>query len=227
MNESPDEVPPPEAVAQEPLFRAPAVSVALLAALGIAYGVQVFLLAPDDVHALALSGRAVQEGRWWTLISSIFLHAGLAHILMNGGVALAFGPAVARHFGPGPRSALAFLLLFLVCGVLGGLGFVALHWGSPDPVVGASGAISGLWGGASRLIGRGRGLWGLWEGPVRGQIIVVVAFNLLIALAGLAGEATGVPVRIAWEAHIAGFAAGLLLIGPFIRLARPSYRQER
>jgi membrane associated rhomboid family serine protease len=227
VNEPQDDLPPPEAPADEPLFRAPAVSVALLAILAIAYGVQVFLLTPDDVFTLALSGRAVQEGRWWTLISSVFLHAGLAHILMNGGVALAFGPAVARHFGPGLRSGVVFLLFFLVCGVLGGLGFVALHWGGLEPVVGASGAISGLWGGASRLIGRWRGLWGIWEGPVRGQIVVVVAFNLLIALAGLAGEATGVAVRIAWEAHVAGFAAGLLLIGPFIHLARPSYREER
>ncbi len=227
MNEPQDEIPPPEAPAVEPLFRAPAVSVALLAALGIAYGVQVFFLTPDDVLALALSGWALQEGRWWTLISSIFLHAGVAHILMNGGVALAFGPAVARHFGPGLRSALVFVLYFLVCGVIGGLGFVALHWGGFEPVVGASGAISGLWGGAARLIGRWKGLWGLWEGPVRGQILVVVALNLLIGLAGLAAVATGVSVNIAWEAHIAGFVAGLLLIGPFIRLARPSYREER
>lgn len=227
MNEPQDDLPPPEARAHEPLFRAPAASVTLLAILAIAYGVQVFLLTPDEVLTLALSGRAVQEGRWWTLISSIFLHAGLAHILMNGGAALAFGPAVARNFGPGPRPAVVFLLFFLVCGVLGGLGFVVLHWGGPEPVVGASGAISGLWGAAARLIGRRRGLWGVWEAPVRGQIIVVVAFNLLIALAGLAGEATGVAVRIAWEAHIAGFAAGLLLIGPFIRLARPSDREER
>lgn len=223
MTERQDDIPPPRDPAAEPLFKAPGVSVALLALLAIAYGVQVFLLTPDEVYAGALSGQALAEGRWSTLVSHIFLHAGPIHILMNGGAALAFGPAVARHFGQGAWAACVFMLFFLVCGAAGGLGYVALHPGGTALVVGASGAISGLWAAAARLIGRSGGLWGLWEGPVRGQIVVVVALNLLIGLTGhLAG---GLP--IAWEAHIAGFAAGLLLIGPFARLARPSDRRER
>lgn len=223
MTEENDDAPAPEALAPEPMFTAPAVSMALLALLAIAYGVQVFLLTPDDAYAGALSGQALAQGRWSTLISHMFLHANLVHLLMNGGVALAFGPAVARHFGPGARAALVFMLFYLACGVAGGLGYVALHPGGTAVVVGASGAICGLWGGAARLIGRWQGLWGLWEGPVRGQIAVVVILNLLIGLTGYA--AGGLP--IAWEAHIAGFAAGFLLIGPFTRLARASYRSER
>ena len=101
--------------------------------------------------------------------------------------------------------------------------FRSLNAGSPTPAIGASGAICGLWGAASRLLGRARGLSGLWQGPVRGQIILVVALNLLI---GLVGVFTG-GLAIAWEAHIAGFAAGLLLVGPFARLARPRDRRER
>jgi membrane associated rhomboid family serine protease len=175
------------------------------------------------VFALALSRPALAEGRWWTLPSHIFLHANLVHLLMNLGAALAFGPAVARHFGPGGRSAGICLLFFLVCGVIGGLGYVGVHPGGVDQVIGASGAISGLWGAAARLLGRWRGLWGVWEGPVRAQILVVVILNALIGLAGLAAGG----LHIAWEAHIAGFIAGLLLIGPFTRLARASYREER
>jgi membrane associated rhomboid family serine protease len=213
----------PQASSREPMFNAPGISLAVIALLGIAYGVQVLLLTPDAVAALALSRPALAEGRWWTLISHVFLHANLVHLLMNAGAALAFGPAVARHFGPGPRAAGTFLLFFLLCGVLGGLGYIALHPNGVDLVVGASGAISGLWGGAARLLGRWRGLWKVWEGPVRGQIAAVVILNLLIGLTGLAASG----LHIAWEAHIAGFLAGLLLIGPFTRLARPSYREER
>ena len=223
MTERDDDIPPPEVAAPEPMFNAPAVSIALLALLAIAYGVQVFLLTPEDVYVAALSGRALAEGRWWTLVTHMFLHANLVHILMNGGVALAFGPAVARHFGPGIRAGFVFMLFYLVCGLAGGLGYLALHPGGTGVVIGASGAISGLWGGAARLIGRSRGLSGLWEGPVRSQIAVVVVLNLLIGLTGFA--AGGLP--IAWEAHIAGFVAGLLLIGPFTRLARASYRSKR
>lgn len=213
----------PEDPVREPMFNAPGISLALIAMLGIAYAAQVFLLTPDDVLALALSGQALAEGRWWTLVSHIFLHANLVHLLMNAGAALAFGPAVARHFGPGARSAGIFLLFFLLCGVIGGLGYVGANPGGMDQVVGASGAISGLWGAAARLLGRWRGLWGVWEGPVRAQILVVVILNALIGLTGLAAGG----LHIAWQAHIAGFVAGLLLVGPFTRLARPSYREER
>jgi len=220
LNDGP---PSGEAPASEPLFNAPMASVALLSLLAIAYGIQVFLLSPEEVYAAALSGQALAEGRWSTLVTHIFLHAGLIHLLMNGGAALAFGPPVARQFGPGARAGIVFLLFFLVCGVIGGLGFVALNAGGTTVAVGASGAVSGLWGAASRLIGRRSGLWGLWEGPVRGQIVVVVGLNLLIGVVGhLFG---GLP--IAWEAHIAGFVAGLLLIGPFGGLARSRDSRER
>lgn len=223
MSESQDDQAPAEAAPPEPAFNAPAISLALVVVLAIAYGAQVFLLSPQAVSDLALSAPALAGGRWWTLVSHIFLHGGLVHLLMNAGAALAFGPAVARHFGRGARSAGVFILYFLVCGVAGGLGYLALNPDSAAQVIGASGAISGLWGGAARLIGRRRGLWGLWQGPAPGQIIAVVALNLLIAVTGFAAGG----LQIAWQAHIAGFVAGLLLIGPFSALARPSDREER
>lgn len=223
MSDSRDELAAPERPGAEPLFNAPAVSLAVIGLLAIAYGVQVYLLSPETVSGLALSAPALAAGHWWTLLSHIFLHANLVHILMNAGAALAFGPAVARQFGPGVRAGGTFLLFFLLCGVAGGLGYVALHPQGTEQVVGASGAISGLWGGAARLLGRRRGLWGLWEGPVRGQVVAVIVLNLLIALTGFATDG----LNIAWEAHIAGFLAGLLLIGPFARLARARDHGER
>jgi len=223
VSESQDDRAPADAAPPEPAFNAPAISLVLVLALATAYGVQVLLLSPQAVSALALSAPALADGRWWTLISHVFLHGGLVHLLMNIGAALAFGPAVARYFGRGARSAGVFILYFLVCGVAGGMGFLALNPDSAAQVIGASGAISGLWGGAARLVGRRRGLWGLWQGPAPGQIIAVVALNLLIAVTGFAAGG----LQIAWQAHIAGFVAGLLLIGPFGALARPSDRDRR
>jgi membrane associated rhomboid family serine protease len=223
VSESQDDPAPVEPADEEPAFNAPRVSLALIACLAIAYGVQVYWLPQSAVAALALSGVALAEGRWWTLLTHVFLHGSLIHILMNAGAALAFGPAVARHFGPGPRAAGAFLLYSIVCGVAGGLGYLATSSDPTIQVIGASGAVSGLWGGAARLLGRWRGLWGVLDGPVRAQVAVVVVLNVLIGLAGLVLD----DVNIAWQAHIAGFLAGLLLVGPFTRLARPSYREER
>jgi len=204
---------------EEPLFDAPLASLMLIALLAAAFGAQVWL---GDAAVLegALSAGALREGRWWTLVSHIFLHGGVAHIVMNGAAALAFGPAVARYFGHGPRAGAVFFLYFIVTGVIGGLTFVALHPAGIDPMVGASGAICGLWGGATRLLGRWRGLSGLWSRPVRGQLAAFAIMNLILIGLGFAGGFIGAGLRIAWEAHVGGFIAGLLLIAPFARLAR-------
>ena len=69
MSEIEGESTGPETPLREPAFNAPAVSLAFVALLLIAYAVQVFLLSPDDVMALALSSPALAQGRWWTLIS--------------------------------------------------------------------------------------------------------------------------------------------------------------
>jgi membrane associated rhomboid family serine protease len=136
---------------------------------------------------------------------------------MNAVAALAFGPPVARLFGLGPRGALVFLLFYLVCGIVGGLGFVLADLHDKAGVVGASGAISGLLGAASRIIqGHGR------IGPIFGQTVIGMAVawaivNVVLGVSGLTPGAMGMPV--AWQAHLAGYAAGVLLIGPFARLA--------
>jgi membrane associated rhomboid family serine protease len=86
-------------------------------------------------------------------------------------------------------------------------------------VVGASGAVSGLMGAAARLIaGQGR-VGPLFSRTVLGMGGGWVAINLLIAVFGgqiLPGSGSA---GVAWEAHIAGFVAGALLIGLFGRLA--------
>jgi membrane associated rhomboid family serine protease len=109
-------------------------------------------------------------------------------------------------------------LFYLVCGIVGGLGFVLADLHDKAVVVGASGAISGLLGAASRIIqGQGR------IGPMFGQTVIGMAIAWAIVnvalgvVPGWTPGAMGMPV--AWQAHLAGYAAGVLLIGPFARLA--------
>jgi membrane associated rhomboid family serine protease len=157
------------------------------------------------------------------LVTSLFLHGGWAHVLMNAAFCLAFGAPVARLLGTGARGALVLALFYMVCGVLAGLAYVAIHPGSDGPVVGASGAVSGLMGAAARLID-GRRRWGVEVlGPIRSRTVgslaaAWVVVNLLVAVFGFPGSGGA---GIAWEAHLAGFAIGLVLIGPAARLARP------
>lgn len=63
MSESQDDRDPAEAAPPEPAFNAPAISLALVVTLAIAYGAQVFLLPPQAVSDLALSAPALAAGR--------------------------------------------------------------------------------------------------------------------------------------------------------------------
>lgn len=219
--DSTDFIPPredPEPKLREPMFKAPWPALALSAAILLTYALQSVFLSPQMVEVYAFSPAGFEAGRRITLLTALFLHGGWAHALMNAGAALAFGAPVARFFGVRPLGALSFLVFYLACGVLASLGFAAFHHAEAAPMVGASGAVSGLMGATSRLLaGRGR-LGRIFSGPVLGMGGAWLAVNLLIALIGFAPGAGDAPV--AWEAHIAGFVAGVLLFGPFAWAAR-------
>jgi membrane associated rhomboid family serine protease len=205
--------------AHEPLFNAPWPSLLAVAAIVGSYAWQSAVMS-DDAAALAM-GFAPADlglGRWGRLFSMMFVHAGWTHAIMNALGALAFGPPVARLFGTQFRGAALFILFYLACGVLANLGYAAVHPGAAVPVVGASGAVSGLMGAATRLFGRERGLSPILSQPVLSLGGGWVAVNLLLALFNVTPLMPG--ARIAWEAHVAGLLAGLLLIGPFWRLSR-------
>jgi membrane associated rhomboid family serine protease len=194
----------------------------LPAVLVAAFVVQSQVLSGEQAARMALTSQAIlYEGRWDTLFTHIFLHGGWTHLFMNVGSALAFGPPVARLLGRGARGAVLFLLFFLICGAFGGLGFVATHIEGSGLVVGASGAISGLWGAASRLLGQNGRLAPILSRQVVSQAVVFAVLNLLIGVAGGFAQ-----LNIAWEAHLAGYLAGLLLIGPASLLADRSRGRE-
>jgi membrane associated rhomboid family serine protease len=151
-------------------------------------------------------------------VSSIFLHGSLLHVGLNSIWLLAFGTIVARRLGTG-----LFLLFFLICGVIGAATFVAMDWGANDAAIGASGAVSGLMAAAIRMFDRNRPpadvalpLAPIFSRTVVSFSLVWVAVNLVAGLTGL-GAGPGVLETIAWQDHLGGYFAGLLLIGPLYR----------
>lgn len=150
--------------------------------------------------------------------SHIFLHADWTHLAVNSVWLLAFGPVIARRFG-GP----AFFLFFLLCGLAGAIVFVAFDWGVAIGAIGASGAVSGLMGGAIRMIdirrpylnGATLPLEPLFSRQVLTFSAVWLALNFAVGVIGLG--AWGAIQVIAWQDHMGGYFAGLLLAGPFDR----------
>jgi membrane associated rhomboid family serine protease len=208
---------PDYAPAPEPMLNAPWPVVVLTLGLVAAYAVQSqfpFILVQ---HAFAFSPALLHQGHVERLVSSVLVHGSWAHALFNAAFGLAFGAPVSRYLGPRFGGAVAFFLFFFLCGVVACLGFAALHWGQQAAMVGASGAVSGMMGGAARLIGGGGdGRPGpLFSKAVTSMGGAWVVINLIMAVApGVLIPGVGPNASVGWEAHIVGFVAGVLLIGP-------------
>ncbi len=149
---------------------------------------------------------------WSTLITSMFLHGGWAHILGNMLYLWIFGDNLEQVMGRA-----RYLIFYMVCGIAAGLAQIASSPRSTVPSVGASGAISGVLAGYLVLFPRNR-----VRVLMRGGVMAVPAFVMLglwILIQFVSGmgslartEQTG---GVAYMAHIGGFAAGLVLVKLF------------
>lgn len=164
----------------------------------------------------------------WSWITYNFLHGGYGHLIVNMVWMLAFGSAVAWRVGP-----TRFLAFSLLSGVSGALVYLIFRWGAPYPMIGASAMISGQMAAAIRFVFRYGGTFGSL-GRAHSQqnyvplatitevfqdrrsfafIAVWALINLGIGLGAVSFGGGG--GGVAWEAHIGGFVAGLLLFGYF------------
>jgi membrane associated rhomboid family serine protease len=212
---------------REPIFKAPWPAMLIVLSIPVLYWFQSRV--PDQnalVSSWGLTSRAVlSEHRYVTLATYMLLHGGWPHALINAVAALAFGPAAARLMGAGLRGALGFFSFYLVCGVLAGLGYVGLNPHDEIPLVGASGAISGLFGAAVRMLNREHRLSPLLTPQVFAVTAAWIGINVVFGLSNLTPGTQGMPV--AWQAHILGYFAGLLLVGPWAALFGPRTSQRR
>jgi len=175
----------------------------------------------------------ILPGGWgaelWTFFTYALLHADWTHFGFNAIWLLAFASPVARRFG-----ALRFLLFFAVTIAAGALAYLLAHAGAMAPMIGASAGISGMMGAAARFVFEPGGSLDMWHGD-RGYADRVPAAPLLVALRnprvvtfvavwfglnllfglGSISLMVGENQSIAWEAHVGGFLAGLMLFSAF------------
>ena len=163
-----------------------------------------------------------------TLITSMFMHGGWAHLGGNMLFLWIFGDNLEHAMGHK-----RYLLFYLVCGVIASLAHVFsasfLNQSTLVPSLGASGAISAVLGGYILLFpGRTVHVWILF-GIVSMSAILVIGiwfvFQVVNGMGTLGGnEAAG---GIAYAAHIGGFVAGLILVRLFRRRVVPIPEDRR
>jgi membrane associated rhomboid family serine protease len=132
--------------------------------------------------------------RPWTILSSIFVHANITHVLFNMLVLYFFGGFLVSLVGEKK-----FLVVYLLGGLVGNLFFWLLTSGY-TPVIGASGAIFAVEG----ILVVMRPRLPVFVFPIPAPIplwgAVIGGFFLTFFAAG----------NIAWEAHLGGLIFGLL-----------------
>ncbi|MDA0815700.1 MAG: rhomboid family intramembrane serine protease [Chloroflexi bacterium] len=173
-------------------------------------------LATGQCQPVALGAAVYPEKNvWLAVLTSMFLHGSILHLAGNMWFLWIFGDNVEDRFGHLP-----FLTIYLLAGIAGTVGFV---WMRPDevaPLIGASGSVAG----------------------VLGAYLVLFPFRPVLAFAGffllpvpalifiglwLVGQFLVLDPTVAWEAHVFGFAAGVvlsLLFAPWVRRGHPSVR---
>jgi membrane associated rhomboid family serine protease len=166
----------------------------------------------------------------WTFFTYAFLHADLLHIGLNLAWLIPFGTALARRFG-----AWRYVGFMLVTAAAGALAHLVSYPGADVPMIGASAAISGAMAASMRFVFQKGGPLETWrDGPRNVAAYRLPALPLMAtfrdprlllflavwmglnALFGLGAVSFGEEgQQLAWQAHIGGFVAGLVLFGIF------------
>ncbi|MCR8550370.1 rhomboid family intramembrane serine protease [Salipiger sp. P9] len=171
----------------------------------------------------ALIPALVSQGDGLTgMVTSMFLHGGLAHLAGNMLFLFIFGDNIEDEMGHGP-----FLGFYLACGVIAALAHYLAAPFSPVPTVGASGAIAGVMGGYLLLFPRARVdilvilIIFFKILPIPAWIVLAVWFALQV-FGGLGSTADG--GGVAYWAHLGGFVAGMALTVPvWLRRGGPAF----
>jgi len=159
-----------------------------------------------------------------TLVTSLFIHGGLVHLLGNMVYLWVFGDAVEDAFGHA-----GYLLFYLMSGMLGSLTHTCVFPHSLTPSIGASGSIAGILGAFFVLRPRARIVtlfplvvyWAMAE--IRAALFLPIWFAMQFlngALSIAAAAHTQEVAGVAWWAHVGGFIFGAIVAGVYRSASR-------
>lgn len=178
----------------------PAVQWLIAANVGV-YFLQLTLFGSNNVFGALGLDPARFPATWWTIVTYMFVHAGLLHISFNMLTLWMFGPRIEEVWG-----AKQFVYFYLWCGIGGGIAHLLLE-GSAG-LVGASAAIMGvLLAYALRWPDEDVYLFGVIRMKTRWLVLWLVVINLAMGISTAKGGS-----GIGWFAHIGGLAFGWVFL---------------
>jgi membrane associated rhomboid family serine protease len=240
-SELPPELLPP--APREPVLTLPGALTAYVAVLAVIHAVRMLLPFDIDDTVIEMFGFIPKRydstlltvtfpggagAKVWSFVTYSLLHANLSHIGFNVLWLLPFGSALARRFG-----AIRFFVFMAVTAAAGALAHLLTHEHAVAPMIGASASVAGTMAAAIRFafvhgsflsfsrgdadaaarvpaLSLGRAL----RTPrVLGFLAVWFGVNIIFGIGSIGIGVEG--ASVAWQAHIGGFFAGLLLFSLF------------
>lgn len=162
---------------------------------------------PDEIVSMVDSPPRTPFPLPFTLITCMFLHGGILHILGNMLYLWIFGNNVEDALGK-----TRFITFYILSGISAGLTHILTNPSSDLPMVGASGAISGILGGyfilyPFAMVDTLIPFFFFWRiVPIPAFFFILIWFLIQVAGASRMGG------NIAWFAHIGGFISGILFL---------------
>jgi membrane associated rhomboid family serine protease len=228
---------------REPLLTLPGALTAYILLLAVIHAVRMLL--PFDIDdtviemfgfipkrydstLLAVTFPGGAGAKVWSFVTYSLLHANLSHIGFNVLWLLPFGSALARRFG-----AIRFFVFMAVTAAAGALAHLVTHEHAVAPMIGASASVAGTMAAAIRFafvqgsfLSFSRGdadaaarvpalslMRALRTPRVLGFLGVWFGVNIIFGIGSIGIGVEG--ASVAWQAHIGGFFAGLLLFSLF------------
>jgi len=218
----------------EPIFNVPAIVLAIIGIFVLVQaGEELLLSSEEDIAFLyyfafiparydssllpAESFPGGMGAEIWTFVTYAFIHGDITHLAMNSIWFLPFGSAVARRFGN-----LRVAGFFVTTAAAGALAHLIAHRGELVPMIGASAAVSGFMAGAIRFRSEDPAAYLVPAAPLsvalrdpRILVFLLAWFGLNLLFGVGSVSLPGGEQSIAWQAHIGGFVAGLVLFSLF------------
>lgn len=147
----------------------------------------------------ALSLRGMRYGFIWQLVTYIFLHGSLVHLLFNMMVLFFIGPETER--GTGARH---FLIVYFLSGILGGAGWLLMNPYDAGLCVGASGSVLGVLAAFAVLYPNRRLILLFFPFyPIKAWVVMLMVLGLDFMLMTMRPE-----TQVAYAVHVVGVIAG-------------------